>query len=173
MDLGSLIFGQEVWEKLSLAQGLSTPNLTENPLKKHFSIIKGGLFRCASDLIFIICLAKKSGLDLSAYKFLFHAENIPRPLSKKWKRTNCYRSGQRDIWSVYPDASPPFEAILGDQRQQRLLGFVTQHRNTYTVGPLDYCGTAKLVHGSGKDVYVLLFLSAASSSHSLFHIRLE
>jgi hypothetical protein len=52
---------------------------------------------------------------------------------------------------------------VGVQRQNRLLSFVTQHRNTYTVGPLDYCGTAKLVHGSGKDVYVLF-----PKSHSVF-----
>jgi hypothetical protein len=95
-------------------------------------------------------LAKKSGIDLLGYQFLFHAENIPRPLSKKWVNTYCYRGAQRDIWSIYPGA--PFEEILGDERKMRLLSFVTQHRNTYTVGPLDYCGTAKLVHGSGKDV---------------------
>jgi hypothetical protein len=41
VDLGSLVFGQEMWDKLSSAQGLSTPNLIDNPLKKYFLKIKG------------------------------------------------------------------------------------------------------------------------------------
>jgi len=44
VDLGLLVFGQEMWEKLSSAQGLLTPNLTDNPLKKYFSKIKGVFF---------------------------------------------------------------------------------------------------------------------------------
>ena len=103
-------------------------------------------------------IGKRSGLDLAAYDFLFHKENIPRPLAKHWEYTFCYRGGERDIWCLDPrvsDARPEFHPVLGDKRNECLLSFVTQYRNTYTVGPLDYCGIAKLVHGRGNDVYVI------------------
>jgi len=104
-------------------------------------------------------LAKASGLNLSEYHFLFHNQSIQRPVTKCWKNTYCYRGQKRDIWTLWPDVSEswPFDAIFGEEQDKRLLSFVTQHRNTYTVGPLDYCGIAKLVHGRGGDVYVLSF----------------
>ncbi len=99
-------------------------------------------------------IAKKSGLNLSAYNFLFHEAGLTRQLAQNWTSTYCYRLQQRDVWSVHPGLSHPFEPIVGEDRRKRLINFVTQHRNTYTVGPLDYCGIAKLVRGSGQNVYV-------------------
>ena len=112
-----------------------------------------------NEVTFTTYSAKKSGLDPSAYNFLFHVENLPRPLAQKWKPTYCYRGRNRDIWSIYPNA--PFDAILNGDRKKWLLSFLTQYCNMYIVGPLDYCGIAKLVHGRADDMYVSLkpFLS--------------
>ena len=86
--------------------------------------------------------------------FLFHRADIQRPLARNWTPTFCYRAGSRDVWSIHPALSYPFDPVLGEDREKRLLRVVTQYQNIYTVGPLDYCGIGKLVRGRGQDVYV-------------------
>ena len=102
-------------------------------------------------------LERKSGLDLDAYTFLFHPENTERSLTISWKPTFCFRlklGGGNDVWTLYRSPAQDlkkFSPILGGDRSKRLLSFATQHSNVQTVGPLDFCGTARLVSNSRGD----------------------
>lgn len=104
--------------------------------------------------------AKPSGLDPMAYSFLFHPSNIRRPLAQTWRNTLCFRlllggeKKHRDVWTLYkePECNSDFDPILTEKRAGRLLVSKTQHSNVQTVGPLDFCGTARLVSGRGDDM---------------------
>jgi hypothetical protein len=43
-------------------------------------------------------------------------------------------------------------------RDKVLLSYIIQYTQEYTVGPLDYCGIARLVKGRGSDMSVANFL---------------
>lgn len=107
-------------------------------------------------LTFELKLERNSGLDLDAYTFLFHP-NTERSLTTSWKPTFCFRlkwGGGNDVWTLYGSPTQDlknFFPVLGGDRNKRLLSFATQHSNVQTVGPLDFCGTARLVSNSGGD----------------------
>lgn len=103
---------------------------------------------------------RKSCLDLNAYTFLFHAADVERPLTRSWLPTLCFRitlggeKNARDVWTLYrsPSQCLIFSPVTGQDRNKRLLSFATQHTNVQTVGPLDFCGTARVVSSSGGDM---------------------
>lgn len=52
-----------------------------------------------------------------------------------------------------PSPTPMHECDTGT-REKALLSYIIQHTLDYTVGPLDYCGIARLIKGRGADMYV-------------------
>ncbi|KDR65504.1 hypothetical protein GALMADRAFT_148649 [Galerina marginata CBS 339.88] len=158
-NLGSLIFGTELWQKLSLSAGLPSSTCNEdNPLAKYYkrNHIK----------------AKPSRLDPTAYDFLFHSNKIGRTLTPTWRPVFCFRLlvDKSDVWTLYnePEQHDRFTPIVGEERERRLLNFKTQHTNVQTVGPLDFCGTARLVSGRGKDV---MLVCEGDPTKSTFYVK--
>jgi hypothetical protein len=47
---------------------------------------------------------------------------------------------------------------MPEEQKNLVLSYLTQHTGIYTVGPLDYCGIARLMKGRGESKYVSLFL---------------
>ncbi|KAJ6611852.1 hypothetical protein B0H10DRAFT_1952741 [Mycena sp. CBHHK59/15] len=50
-----------------------------------------------------------------------------------------------------PSPTPMHECDMGTQ-EKALLSYIIQHTLDYTVGPLDYCGIARLIKGRGADI---------------------
>ncbi|PPQ81900.1 hypothetical protein CVT26_003956 [Gymnopilus dilepis] len=128
-NLGTLIFGAELWKTLSTAAGLpESTRLNDNPLSMHF---------------------KRNNI-----------KGIDHPLSKAWRPTFCFRllhGEPKDVWTLFqePGHSNDFEAVLGADRKALLLSVKTQHTNLQTVGPLDFCCTARVVGNSGNKIMLV------------------
>ncbi|GLB43862.1 hypothetical protein LshimejAT787_1500460 [Lyophyllum shimeji] len=171
-NLGLLIFGESEWVRLATAAGLPPPcHAPDNALTCYFAKPE---FKATS----------KTWLDPSAYDFLLLDTPSRSELCSNWTKTILYRVNNANVWSVipiyensipdtlqYPEYIPvtatkkktaPTKPLLvkitvesGEERKKLLISFVTQHTKNYTIGPLDYCGIARRVKTSGKDIIML------------------
>ncbi|KAF8963011.1 hypothetical protein BDZ97DRAFT_1822588 [Flammula alnicola] len=138
--LGPLIFGHDLWQKLSLCLG---PKITSKPFKANV------LTKYFSQPGFE---TSPSSLDLSFYDILFNAPRAQRGMSS-WAHTLLYRSKSAGYLNV--DSKSSLEHIDGPPRTALLLANVTQHSEIYTVGPLDFCGVAERLNGSGGSEVIM------------------
>lgn len=73
----------------------------------------------------------------------------------------CTLQVQRSSHTLYRKLQTPtnISEVTGSERAKLLLRNVTQFSEIYTVGPLDFCGIAEIVHGPGGTEVYVLFLS--------------
>ncbi|KAJ7601865.1 hypothetical protein DFH06DRAFT_1399924 [Mycena polygramma] len=174
INLGSLIFGADLWSELHSQAGLPPSCLSsDNVLARFFAATP------------IPPAMSATWLDTSAYTFLFNPKGKSARRASHI-RTLLYRASATDIWSVipaYPDNSAPIprrrppkvednnarkptkrkvvppkvkptpmKECDSTTREKALLSYIIQYTQDYTVGPLDYCGVARLVKGRGSDI---------------------
>ncbi|KAJ7637920.1 hypothetical protein DFH06DRAFT_1053934, partial [Mycena polygramma] len=174
INLGSLIFGADLWSELHSQAGLPLSCLSsDNVLARFFAATP------------IPPAMSATWLDTSAYTFLFNPKGKSARRASHI-RTLLYRASATDIWSVipaYPDNSAPIprrrppkvednnarkptkrkvvppkvkptpmQECDSTTREKALLSYIIQYTQDYTVGPLDYCGVARLVKGRGPDI---------------------
>ncbi|KAJ7156231.1 hypothetical protein C8R46DRAFT_1294815 [Mycena filopes] len=166
LNLGSLIFGYKLWDDLHSSAELPANRLrSDNALSRFFSTAP------------IPTNMSATWLSPLAYTYLFHDDIKARRASHP--RTLLYRASSSDIWSVIP-AYPPNSAPIprskpgcsnskkspstptssptpmlesdSGTRAKALLNYIIQFTQDYTIGPLDYCGIARLIRGAGPDV---------------------
>jgi hypothetical protein len=116
-------------------------------------------------------------LNPSAYLYLFSMGTKARRASHPL--VHLYRASNTDIWSVipaYPNNSAPIPrskprrsmsnkaplaptpspTLMSEcdsgMREKALLNSIIQYTQDFTVGPLDYCGIARLIKGRGPDM---------------------
>ncbi|KAJ7438872.1 hypothetical protein FB451DRAFT_1378109 [Mycena latifolia] len=169
LNLGSLVFGTELWSQLHVEAHLPEACLSDNNiLARYFSNLS------------IPAEMSPSWLRPDAYAYLFNssAKTVKQAFHP---HTTLYRASKTDIWAVipaFPDNSAPIPRArpprldvypqkpqdppspsptpmhLCDSgtRQKALLSYIIKHTQDYTVGPLDYCGIARRIKGRGQDM---------------------
>ncbi|KAF8162677.1 hypothetical protein B0H34DRAFT_692522 [Crassisporium funariophilum] len=174
VGLGSLIFGNSLWEVLHDKAGLPMGCLTpQNSLIDYFH-----------DPSF----DRSTWLYPNGYSFLFN-EAAGRQGMTAWANTLLYRIANTHIWSIIPAYScnscpdmPPSKSavarrpsqsskskisvsdqestsvsmIEGQEHLHLLMRYVTRHSEIMTVGPLDFCGTAEIIQGQGGKELVMV-----------------
>ncbi|KAJ7099989.1 hypothetical protein B0H15DRAFT_927592 [Mycena belliarum] len=191
LNLGSLIFGSELWTTLHASAHLPVACLAdENALSRFFrttpTAVPGNM--------------SPSWLDPSAYSYLFHLDS--KASRAHHPRTHLYRASNADIWSVipaYPNNSAPIfrprpsrsststksksklslasapevtPMLEGDAetREKALLTYKIRYTQEFTVGPLDYCGIARRIKGRGQDI--IFYCKGDPRALKFYHRRL-
>lgn len=141
-NLGSLIFGRDLWQKIAVNEQLSSACLRQDdPLTTYFSLL-------SSSETFI-----PPNLHPQIYDTLDGGS-----LKARWFETNAYRlADNMNAWTIIPfenQSSTHISPIYGDARLRLTLNHLIMNTNQFCVGPLDFCGVAKieLAQGGGTPI---------------------
>ncbi|KAF8076957.1 hypothetical protein FPV67DRAFT_440258 [Lyophyllum atratum] len=171
-NLGPLIFGESEW--LRLAAGLPPSCLApDNALTRYFAkpefntTSKTWLDPGAYDFLLSEAPSRSQLCANWTRTILYRVNN-----ANVWSVIPIYENSIPDT-PQYPEYIPviatttkkksvptkPLQVkfILESQEERKklLISYVTQHTKNYTIGPLDYCGIARRVKTSGKDIIML------------------
>ncbi|KZP14198.1 hypothetical protein FIBSPDRAFT_959913 [Athelia psychrophila] len=136
-NLGYLIYGTEAWPALAEAAGLSV-GTPDDPLSLYFRNVFAKGYPTPRSL----CPTIYTELGLYIKK-----------LGKIQTNTYFYRNTTGDkcsIWSIYDVDVPSLTRLTGTPREQQLLKEHISGSLHYNVGPLDFCGVARVVSSQGK-----------------------
>ncbi|KAJ7780495.1 hypothetical protein B0H14DRAFT_3164134 [Mycena olivaceomarginata] len=161
LNLGSLIFGAELWGDLrSVPTNMSATWL--NPSSYLYLFSMGAKARRASHPLVHLYRASNTDIWSVIPAYPNNSAPIPRPKPR--------RSMSNKV-PLAPTPSPtPMSECDSGTREKALLNSIIQYTQDFTVGPLDYCGIARLIKGRGPDI--IMYCKGDPRVPEFYHRRL-